>query len=78
MNCYQYINLHISDIEAVGTNGTIEISIALFTKFYFVTRTPYVKGDYRILKINRLILDYVYLNKYTLKMKHTHLFFYFY
>ena len=30
-----------------------------------------VKGDHRILKINRLTLDYVFLNKYTLKMKHT-------
>ena len=34
----------------------------------------YVKGDHRILKINRLTLDYVFLNKYTLKMKYTHFF----
>ena len=33
-----------------------------------------VKGDHRKLKINRLTLDYVFLNKYTIKMKHTHFF----
>ena len=34
----------------------------------------HVKGDHRKFKINRLILDYVFLNKYTIKMKHTHFF----
>ena len=29
----------------------------------------YGKGDHRKLKINRLTLDYVFLNKYTIKMK---------
>ena len=33
-----------------------------------------VKGDHRKLKINRLTLDYVFLNKYTIKMKHTNFF----
>ena len=31
----------------------------------------HVKGDHRKFKINRLTLDYVFLNKYTIKMKHT-------
>ena len=34
----------------------------------------YIKGDHRKFKINRLTLDYVFLNKYTIKMKHTNLF----
>ena len=33
-----------------------------------------VKGDHRKLKINRLTLDYVFLYKYTIKMKHTNFF----
>ena len=32
------------------------------------------KGDHRILKTNRLTLDYVFLNKYTIEMKLTNFF----
>ena len=47
-----------------------------YTKYFniLVARTG-VKGDHRILKINRLTLDYVFINKYSLKMKHTHFFY---
>ena len=62
-------------------SGTVSATVAV----YRVLRTgsarasrlvvhACARGDHRILTINRLTLDYVFLNKYTLKMKRTHFF----